>query len=135
MNTDLNNVIYYFLIVDDDTDDHFFLRKAINKVIPQALVDSVYDGEEALEYLNRCTSMPNLIFLDLNMRKLSGRETMKIIKANETLCKVPVIILTTSKNEKEKAEMLSMGASQFYSKPAEASQLISIMEEVKRNWL
>jgi CheY-like chemotaxis protein len=135
MNTDLNNVTFYILIVDDDTDDHFFLRKAINKVIPQAIVESVYDGDEALQYLNNCTAMPNLIFLDLNMRKLSGKETMRIIKENEHLKRVPVVILTTSRSNEEKTTMLEMGAAGFYSKPHQTSNLIDIVEEVHEKFL
>ena len=135
MNTDLNNITFYILIVDDDTDDHFFLRKAINKVIPQAIVESVYDGEEALQYLNNCTAMPNLIFLDLNMRKLSGRETMKIIKENKNLSHVPVVVLTTSRNSAEKKEMLELGAAGFYSKPHHSKNLVDIVEEVREKFL
>jgi CheY-like chemotaxis protein len=135
MNTDLNNITFYILIVDDDTDDHFFLRKAINKVVPQAIVESVYDGDEALQYLNACTAMPNLIFLDLNMRKLSGKDTMKIIRANEHLRQVPVVVLTTSRNENERKEMLAMGAAGFYSKPHYTHDLITIVEEVRDKFL
>jgi len=135
MNTDLNHITFYILIVDDDSDDHIFLRKAINKVIPQAIVESVYDGEEALHYLNACTAMPNLIFLDLNMRKLSGKETMKIIKENKNLTHVPVVILTTSRNEGEKKEMLDMGAAGFYSKPHQTNDLIGIVEEIREKFL
>jgi two-component system, response regulator len=135
MSPDLNTICFYILIVDDDTDDHFFLRQAISNVVPQALIDSVYDGDEALDYLNSCTSMPNLIFLDLNMRKMSGRDTMKVIKANEMLKNVPVIILTTSHNEKEKKEMLSLGAAAFYTKPGHSKDLVGIVEDVSGKWL
>jgi len=135
MNTDLNNITFYILIVDDDTDDHFFLRKAINKIIPQAIVESVYDGDEALKYLNTCKAMPNLIFLDLNMRKLSGKETMKIIKSNENLKSVPVVVLTTSRSNDEKKEMLEMGAAGFYSKPHQTKNLLHIVEEVHEKFL
>jgi len=135
MDLNLNNIIYYILIVDDDSDDHYFLRTALNRVIPQALIESVFDGEEALEYLNNCTFMPNVIFLDLNMAKVSGRDTIKIIKQNEILCKVPVIVFTTSRNESEKAEMLALGASGFYSKPNQIEDLIALVEDVKNKYL
>src|ERR1044072_4269125 len=135
MDLNLNNIIYYILIVDDDSDDHYFLRTALNKVIPQALIESVYDGEEALEYLNSCTFMPNVIFLDLNMAKISGRDTIKIIKENEVLCRVPVVIFTTSRDDDERAEMLQLGASGFYSKPSQIEDLISIVEDVRNKYL
>lgn len=135
MDLNLNNIIYYILIVDDDSDDHYFLRTALNKVVPQALIESVYDGEEALVYLNNCTFMPNVIFLDLNMAKISGRDTMKIIKDNEMLSKVPVVIFTTSRDDDEKKEMLKMGAVEFYSKPNQMEDLIEIVNDVKTKYL
>lgn len=135
MDTNLNNVIFYILIVDDSADDHFFLKKAIKKVIPEAIVESLYDGQEALEYLENCTDLPNLIFLDLNMNRVSGQTTMKRIRKNQTLQKVPVIILTTSNNNSEKQALLELGANEFYTKPFDSKDLIPIVEEVRHKWL
>jgi CheY-like chemotaxis protein len=135
MNMSLNQVTFYILIVDDDKDDHFFLRKAINKVIPQAIVESLYDGSEALNFLESCTALPNLIFIDLNMLLLSGRETIKKIRSNETLKTVPVVVLTTSKSESERDEALQLGANSFYTKPDHPNDLISIVEAVSEKFL
>jgi CheY-like chemotaxis protein len=135
MDPALNRVVFYILVVDDDQDDQFLLRKAITDTIPQAIVESLYDGSEALHYLNTCTSLPNLIFLDLNMMKLSGKETIKIIRRNKYLSKVPVVILTTSRNPAERVELLTLGANGFYIKPDRHVDLISIVEEVKEKWL
>lgn len=135
MNPNLNNVVFYVLVVDDDQDDQYFIRKAINKVIPQAIVESLYDGDEALSYLKRCNSLPNLIILDLNMARLSGKETMRIIRQNESLAHVPVVILTTTKNEAEKDELLKLGASAFYTKPPSARDLEGIITEMAGKWL
>lgn len=135
MDTNSNNIIFYILIVDDSTDDQFFLKKAIKKIIPQAIVESLYDGSEALEYLEECTDLPNLIFLDLNMNKVSGQTTMKRIRKNETLQKVPVIILTTSKNDSERQTLLTLGANEFYTKPYNTRDLFLIVEEVRNKWL
>lgn len=135
MNYTLNNVTSYILIIDDDTDDHFFLKKAISKVIPYAIVKSLYDGEDALEYLHRSNELPSLIFLDLNMARISGQKTMQLIRQNPSLNKIPVIILTTSTNEKEKKELLALGANDFYSKPYHTEDLVYIVEEIKEKWL
>ena len=134
-NPNLNNVVFYVLVVDDDQDDQYFIRKAINHVIPQAIVESLYDGDEALAYLKRCSALPNLIILDLNMTRLSGKETMRIIRKNESLSHVPVVVLTTSKNEEERKELLGLGASAFYTKPHHARDLEGIMREVAEKWL
>jgi CheY-like chemotaxis protein len=135
MDTNSNNVIFYILIVDDSADDQFFLKKAIKKIIPQAIVESLYDGADALAYLEKCTDLPNLIFLDLNMNRVSGQTTMQRIRKNETLQKVPVIILTTSRNESEKKTLLDLGANEFYTKPYHNQELLRIVEEVKNKWL
>jgi len=131
----LNNIYSYILIVDDEKDDHFFLRKALANVVPHAIIESIYDGTGALEYLNNCAAMPNLIFLDLNMPKLSGKETIKVIRQNDALKNVPVIILTTSKNEIEKNELMKLGANAFYTKPNSPSELLEIVTEVRDTWL
>ncbi len=125
----------YILIIDDDKEDHFFLRTAITKVLPQALVESVYDGSEALEYLNRVIKGPDLIFLDLNMGRLSGKATLKHLKTNLSLCKIPVIILTTSENEMEKKEILNLGANGFYTKPNNVGDLVTMIEELRTSLL
>jgi CheY-like chemotaxis protein len=135
MNPILNNVVFYILVVDDDHDDQYFIRKAITQEIPQAIVESLYDGSEALAYLEKCTSLPNLIFLDLNMAKISGKDTMRIIRNNDHLSKVPVVVLTTSRNEKERSELLALGASAFYTKPHSSHDLSAIMREVKEKYL
>jgi CheY-like chemotaxis protein len=125
----------YILVVDDDHDDQFFLRRAISQIIPQAIIESLYDGSEAMAYLDRCAALPHLIFLDLNMIKLSGKVTMSLIRQNASLNKVPVVILTTSKNESEKEELLRLGANDFYTKPYDTKDLMRIVTEVKSKWL
>jgi CheY-like chemotaxis protein len=135
MDPALNRIVFYILVVDDDQDDQFFLRKALTDKIPQAIVESLYDGSEALQYLNSCTSLPNLIFLDLNMMKLSGKETIKVIRRNKYLNKVPVVILTTSRNASERSELINLGANAFYTKPDNPDALMKIVEEVGQRWL
>lgn len=135
MDMSLNQVIYYILIVDDDKDDHFFLRKAINQVIPQAIVESLYDGMEALKFLGTCTALPNLIFLDLNMVLVSGIDTIKKIRNNENLEKVPIVVLTTSKSVTEKEETLKWGANDFFTKPDHPKDLVPIVEAVMEKFL
>lgn len=135
MDTVLNSIFSYILIVDDDKDDHFFLRQAINQEIPQAIVESLYDGSEALEYLDNCVTLPNLILLDLNMSKISGRSTITLIRKNENLSRVPVVILTTSKSTFEKEELIQLGANDFYSKPDHVKDLIPLVRELRDKYL
>ncbi len=129
------NISNYILIVDDDADDHYILRRAINKVIPQVIIESVYDGSEAITYLKRCDCLPDLIFLDLNMPMLTGKETIKQIRANTTLKNVPIAVLSTTRSEAEQQECLALGANEFFSKPYFNKQLFEIIEQVRDKWL
>lgn len=123
------------LIVDDDQDDHFFLRTALSEVLPRAFVKSCYDGSEAITYLEHCISLPNIIFLDLNMQRTSGKTVTNFIRKQDPMKKLPVIILTSGKNAHEKKELVKLGASDFYTKPNSIKELIQIVNSVKNNWL
>ena len=133
--TNLNNIAVYLLIIDDDSDDHFLLRKAIDATIPQAIVESLYDGSEALQFLENCTTLPNLIFLDLNMPVVSGTSTIKLIREKDYLANLPIIVLTTSNSERDRTESMKLGASDFYSKPFNQQDLVKIVEEIREKRL
>lgn len=123
------------LIVDDDKDDQFFLTRAIKEVVPLANVQSFIDGTEVMEYLYAREGVPDLIFLDLNMRKMNGRSTIALIKQDEFFFKIPVIILTTSSSLNDRINLTQLGADDFYTKPIAAVELKTIVEKVKNKWL
>ena len=131
MDLNLNNIIYYILIINEDSDDHCFLRTALNRVVPQALIESVYSSAEALEYVKACTLTPNLILLDLNLGEVSAKNTIKLLKATTNLNKVPIVVYTNNSNVEEKAEVLELGVSGFYSKPKQLEDLIWLVNDVK----
>lgn len=135
MDTNLNEVVFYILIVDDDKDDLFFLTKAINLVMPKAIVDLVSDGDQVLDFLSTCKTFPNVIFMDIKMPRLSGKEAVKRIRSNANLRTIPIVILSGSSSEDEKEELLQLGANRFYSKPMEPVNLIPIVKEVNEEWL
>lgn len=135
MNLALNSITFYILIVDDNENDHFFLRRAINKIVPQAIVESFYNGAEALHFLDNCTSMPSLIFMDLSMPRLTGIEAIKVIRRNESLEKTPVIVLTSSASPDQREEALDTGANDFYTKPLDPGGLFEIVQNVANRWL
>jgi CheY-like chemotaxis protein len=130
------NPQYKILIVDDNKDDHFFLNKAILNVMPSAVVKSLFDGSEAIEYLFKDNALPDLIFLDLHMDKLSGSYTMNLIKKNKKLSKIPVIILTSSTSLADRIDLkIKLRASDFFTKPITNEELVRIIEKVKEKWL
>lgn len=135
MNALSKNIIFYITIVENNVTDHSFLRKMIHAVIPGAIVESVYTDQEAIRYFNNCTTIPHLIFLDQGMLNVSGKDTMELIKRADLLDKVPVIFLTNTKSESQKNDFIKQGASNFYSKPYAAQDLLNIVGAVNSKWL
>jgi DNA-binding response OmpR family regulator len=135
MNLILNTIVFYFIIVEDSKSDHAFLRQAIHTVVPQAIVDSIYNEEEALKFFGDCKSVPNLIFLDEDMLKISGKSTIETIKKIEGLAHVPLIFLSNTINEEQKKEFINQGVSDFYTKPYKPLDLVNIVGAVNKKWL
>jgi CheY-like chemotaxis protein len=123
------------LIVDDDEDDRYFLKNAISQLIPDLNVVCATDGCEAVTYLHSEKELPQLVFLDLNMTKMSGRETLMLIRNSLRMAKLPVIILTTSHNKTERSELMELGADAYYTKPFHQSDLLRIVSEIRNMWL
>ncbi len=92
------------LLVEDDPGDQELTRRALQDDVLRTDLRIANNGEEALEYLQRqgryaepgAAPRPDLILLDLNMPKRNGREVLKEIKADEELCRIPIVVLTTS---------------------------------------
>ncbi|HVF96721.1 MAG TPA: response regulator [Flavisolibacter sp.] len=126
------------LYVDDDTDDCIFLRTSLENAGSQAELVCTHDGEEAVDYLNSIAAdcLPSLIVLDLNMPRWDGRTTLQYLKSHPHLANIPVVIFSTSANEKEKEACRQMGAVSYYRKPyrfedykAIVAGFISVMNE------
>ncbi len=136
MENALQNKTHHILIVDDNEDDHFLLNRAILKVIPDADIKSVFDGEEAVEYLFKGSVIPDLIFLDLHMEKLSGSFTVNLLRKNKKLSKIPIIILTGSSSLADRLILkIKLKANEFFTKPICNEELVEIIHQVKKKWL
>jgi CheY-like chemotaxis protein len=118
-------------IIDDDEDDQLFLHEAMNDLnIP---IDCYYanNGELALQQLrNEEIPVPDFIFLDLNMPKLNGKECLVEIKKLPKYAEVPIIIYTTSSNQRDKQEIMQLGAHYFLTKPTRISELCSSLLDI-----
>jgi CheY-like chemotaxis protein len=111
------------LLVDDDSDDRALLREAIKMIDHHIRCDVAEDGSEALIKLNHGLEQPDLIFMDVNMPVLDGRECLRQIKASEHLKHIPVIICSNTEDQEEITEFLAQGAS-YISKPNSFGQLL-----------
>ena len=107
------------LYVDDDKDDYIFLKTSLEDTGSNAKLICATDGEEAVNYLNSVdpNSLPSLIILDLNMPRWDGRRTLGYLKSHPHLANIPVIILSTSENSKDKEACVQLGAASYYQKP------------------
>ena len=115
---DFNQTTMTILVVDDDEDDRKLFFEAASEVDEAIKCIGAINGEEALQYLSDATNpVPDFIFLDLRMPGLSGQQTLEEIKKDARLASVPVIVYTTSRDEKESAKLKELGAAHFMSKP------------------
>ena len=106
------------LIIDDDDDDCALIAETLHEIDNQIECVLKTDGRDALIYIVDNENLPDIIFLDLHMPKMTGLELLKILKADNGLSHIPVIICTDSKLVKEMEECKSLGAAEVISKPA-----------------
>lgn len=123
-----------FFLVDDDTDDVSIFKEVLEEVDPSIEIDSAADGLEALKVLKlRQTDHPDLIFLDLNMPRMGGKECLAELKKDEQLRNIPVIMYTTSSQSKDIEETMLKGAMCFITKPTNMKELKNILSSISKN--
>ena len=93
------------------------------------------NGEKALEYLkDENTEKPCLVLLDLNMPRMNGIEFLEIIKRDDNLKKIPVIVLTTSNEEKDKIESFRLSVAGYMVKPIDYQQFVEMIKTINIYW-
>jgi len=123
------------LIVDDSEDDFYATRRALAKANLHNPVEHAASGKSALEWLqSKSNAKPGLILLDLNMPGIDGRKTLELIKLDDALKTIPVIILTTSNDERDIKACYAMGANTYIQKPVDFDGLIEAMKRLKDYW-
>lgn len=128
------------LMADDDADDCMLAAEAFVESGGKAAFDCVTDGNELLLYLfERSNSdskgLPDLILLDLNMPRKDGREALLEIKSRPDLRHIPIVILSTSKEERDIEFTTKAGAKSFITKPSSFGEWVEIMSVLGREWL
>lgn len=113
------------LLVEDDIVDTMTVERALNDLeITNRLIRTI-NGEEALEYLKSDSKeKPCVILMDLNMPKMNGIEFLKIIKSDEALKEIPVIVLTTSSEEQDIDESFKLGVAGYMVKPVDYEEFL-----------
>lgn len=123
------------LIVEDSEDDFDATKRAFSKANLHNPIVHAASGEEALSYLGDTNALkPGIILLDLNMPGLDGRKTLEIIKKNPDLKKIPIVILTTSDDERDVSACYTLGANTYIQKPVDFDGLIASLKHLKEYW-
>jgi CheY-like chemotaxis protein len=107
---------YTVLVVDDDPDDLEITRRALAKIGCGVTCMSACRGEEALALLRGCAELPSLTLLDLKMPGMNGIDTLREIRSDDRLKRIPVIIVTNSTLESDRKAALAAGANAFLHK-------------------
>lgn len=132
------NETYNFFIVEDNPAEVRLIQEAIKEAGLQDIVELeyAYDGEEACEYIDtaKLINKPiDLVLLDLNMPKISGKEVLEKIKSDPEMEHVPVIVVTNSDYKKDMIECYRLGADGYMQKPADFKKLVDFFYSVKKS--
>ncbi|MGD1945586.1 MAG: response regulator [Croceivirga sp.] len=121
------------LFIEDDMIESMKLQRAISKLQYKHTIIEAKNGEEALSILNG-GELPDIIFLDLNMPRMSGIEFLTILKADERLRYLPTVILTTSENRVDLLECFKIGIAGYIIKPLKYEDYESKIKKVFDYW-
>ncbi|MCP4263003.1 MAG: response regulator [Planctomycetes bacterium] len=123
------------LLVEDDNVDVMTVKRALKDLNIKNQLVSTANGEEALEYLkNNDKNKPGIILLDLNMPKMNGIEFLTIVKADETLKKIPVIVLTTSSHQQDIAESFKFSVAGYIVKSVDYAEFTKAINTINLYW-
>ena len=122
------------LLIEDDTIELMKLNRAMLSLNMNHKVTEVNNGEDALELLLNKEYYPDIILLDLNMPKINGIEFLSILKTNESLKFIPIIILTTSSNKKDLLECYNIGIAGYIQKPLKYQDYITKINILLSYW-
>ncbi len=127
------------LLVEDSEPDVRLTKEAFRDAKVRNRIWAVEDGVEALDFLHRRGAhadvpRPDLILLDLNLPRKDGREVLREIKTDGSLKRIPVVILTTSKNEEDVLKTYNLHANCYITKPVEFNRFIEVVKSIKEFW-
>ena len=123
-----------FLLTDDDQDDRELFSEALASIDPDIVCLGAEHGRDALRLLtNQDSNKPDIIFLDINMPVMNGWELLNTLKKDDTCNNIPVIIYTTSSEDRDRKIARDLGALCFVTKPDDFNVVKDILKVVIRN--
>jgi chemotaxis family two-component system response regulator Rcp1 len=127
------------LLVEDNPGDVRLTREALKEGKVLNHLSVVSDGVEALAFLHKenehaSQPSPDIILLDLNLPRMDGRELLARLKTDESLKRIPVVILTTSRAEEDIIQSYNLHANCYITKPVDLSQFITVVKSIEDFW-
>ena len=137
------NRLFTILMVDDDPDDRMLFKEACDEVKLRNPLEFLENGEQLVDCLKRRGAYsdragdpyPGIILLDLNMPLKDGREALAEIKDDPDLRHIPIIVLTTSKDEDDILASYGLGASSYIVKPISLDRLMRVVNSIGEYWV
>lgn len=128
------------LLIEDNPGDVRLTREALKEAKITINLSVASDGLEAMKMLRQeapysSQPIPDLVLLDLNMPKMDGREVLRLIKTDDNLKRIPVVVLTTSAAEKDILQAYGLHANCYITKPVELDQFMEIVKSIEGFWL
>jgi len=131
------------LLVEDNPDDEALTLRALKKNNIRNEIVVAHDGEEALDFLlgsgpyreRDLTQMPSVVLLDLKLPKVDGLEVLRQMRAQENTKRIPVVILTSSNEERDRIESYGLGCNSYVRKPVDFNQFIEAVRQLGLYWL
>lgn len=131
--------IFEILLVEDNPMDIQLAREALREVGISHRLQVVFDGEQAIARLQTLKKsggvLPDLVLLDLNMPRSSGRDVLAFVKQDPHLCAIPVLILSTSREERDIVDCYRLHANSYMVKPLDFGSFINLMRSTCDYWL
>ncbi|SNB46566.1 response regulator [Geobacter sp. DSM 9736] len=127
------------LLVEDNPGDVELVREALNEGKLRNELHVAYDGLQALRYLRgegeySDRHLPDLILLDLNLPRMHGKEVLQEIKTDPALKKIPVVVLTTSREEEDVLRSYDQYANCYITKPVDLEQFLHVVQSIEDFW-
>jgi len=131
------------LLVEDNPDDELLTLRALKKSGVRNEIVVAHDGVEALDYLFASgphsgrdpAVMPQLILLDLKLPRVDGLEVLRRLRSDERTRRLPVVILTSSREQRDMLEGYGLGANSYIRKPVNFEQFVKAVELLRSYWL
>jgi two-component system, chemotaxis family, response regulator Rcp1 len=140
MSMPLEGTVIEILLIEDNPGDVGLTREALETFKVRNALHVASDGVEAMDFLRRRGEFggaprPDLILLDLNLPRRNGTEVLAEVKSDPELCTIPVVVLTTSRDEEDVLRSYNLYANCYITKPIDVTQFFKVVQSIEDFWL